>query len=133
MNTDTKNTLITYGTFDMFHIGHLKLIQRLIGMSTRLIIAVSNDAFNEIKGKKTVIPYADRAEIVSNIKGVDLVIPESHWEQKIEDVQKYDVDTFAMGDDWEGKFDFLKEYCKVCYLPRTQGISTTQLKNRLSK
>ncbi len=126
-------TLITYGTFDMFHIGHLKLIQRLLDMSTRLIIAVSTDEFNDLKGKKTIIPYAQRAEIVSNIKGVDLVIAEQNWEQKIQDIQKHNVDIFAIGDDWQGKFDFLKTHCQVCYLPRTEGISTTQLKKRLSQ
>ena len=121
-------TVITYGTFDMFHIGHLRLIERLREMGDRLIVAVSTDEFNELKGKKTLIPYEQRAEIVSNIKGVDLVIPETSWEQKIEDIKKYNVDIFAIGDDWKGKFDFLKEYCDVVYLPRTEGISTTSLK-----
>jgi len=126
-------TVITYGTFDMFHIGHLRLIERLREMGDRLIIAVSTDEFNELKGKKTLIPYEQRAEIVSNIKGVDLVIPEKSWDQKIEDVKKYNVDIFAIGDDWKGKFDFLKEYCEVVYLPRTEGISTTQIKEKLCK
>jgi glycerol-3-phosphate cytidylyltransferase len=124
-------TVITYGTFDLFHIGHLKLLQRLKGLGDELIVAVSTDEFNELKGKKTIIPYAQRAEIVENIKCVDLVIPENNWEQKIKDVQKYNVDIFAIGDDWEGKFDFLKEYCEVVYLERTDNISSTQLKNTL--
>jgi glycerol-3-phosphate cytidylyltransferase len=130
-----SKTIITYGTFDMFHIGHLKLLQRLksiVGEYGKLIVAVSTDEFNEGKGKKTLIPYEQRAEIVANIKYVDLVIPENNWEQKIDDAQKYDVDIFAIGDDWKGKFDFLKEYCEVVYLPRTQNISTTQLKKSLT-
>ncbi len=124
-------TIITYGTFDLFHIGHLKLLQRLKSLGDKLIVAVSTDEFNALKGKKTIIPYAQRAEIVENIKCVDMVIPENDWEQKILDVQKHHVDVFAIGNDWEGKFDFLKEYCDVVYLDRTEGISSTQLKNTL--
>ena len=124
-------TIITYGTFDMFHIGHLKLLQRLKKLGDKLIVAVSTDEFNELKGKKTLIPYQERAEIIENIKGVDLVIPETNWEQKIDDIKKYNVDVFAIGDDWKGKFDFLKEYCEVVYLERTKDISTTQLKKSL--
>lgn len=124
-------TIITYGTFDLFHIGHLRLLERLKEMGDKLIVAVSTDEFNALKGKKTVIPYADRAKIVENIKAVDLVIPEINWEQKTTDVQKYGVDIFAMGDDWQGKFDFLKEHCEVVYLPRTEGISSSELKEKL--
>jgi glycerol-3-phosphate cytidylyltransferase len=127
-----KKTIITYGTFDMFHIGHLKLLKRLSKMGDKLIVAISDDAFNEGKGKKVMIPYKQRAKIVKSIKYVDKVIPEKNWEQKVLDVQKYNVDTFVMGDDWEGKFDFLKEHCEVVYLPRTKDISTTQLKKSLS-
>ncbi len=127
------NTCITYGTFDLFHIGHLKLLERIKGMCSNLIVAVSTDEFNEIKGKKCVIPYEQRAAIVSGIKYVDKVIPENNWEQKLTDVEKYNVDCFVMGNDWEGKFDFLKEKCEVIYLPRTDGISTTELKTKLSK
>ena len=124
-------TVITYGTFDLFHIGHLKLLQRLSTLGDKLIVAVSTDEFNMLKGKKTIIPYTQRAEIVENIKCVDMVIPEHDWEQKVKDVQKHHVDIFAIGNDWEGKFDFLKEHCKVVYLDRTDGISSTQLKNTL--
>lgn len=124
-------TVITYGTFDLFHIGHLKLLQRIKNLGDRLIVAVSTDEFNTLKGKKTIIPYEQRAEIVANIKCVDLVIPENNWEQKIEDIKKYNVDIFTMGNDWEGKFDFLKEHCEVVYLDRTEGISSTQLKQTL--
>lgn len=124
-------TVITYGTFDLFHIGHLKLLQRIKNLGDRLIVAVSTDEFNALKGKRTIIPYEQRAEIVANIKCVDLVIPENNWEQKIEDIQKYNVNIFTMGNDWEGKFDFLKEHCEVVYLDRTEGISSTQLKQTL--
>ncbi len=125
-------TIITYGTFDMFHVGHLKLLQRLQTLGDRLIVAVSTEEFNEVKGKKTLIPYEQRAEIVANIKGVDLVIPERDWEQKITDIKEYNVTIFAMGNDWKGKFDFLKEYCEVKYLSRTKEISTTQLKKSIT-
>ncbi len=128
-----KKTVLTYGTFDMFHIGHLKLLERLSKLGDKLIVAVSSDEFNLLKGKKTIIPYEQRAAIVDAIQYVDMVIPENNWEQKIEDIKKYKVDIFSMGHDWEGKFDELKEYCDVVYLPRTADISTTQLKTSLSK
>jgi len=128
-----SKVILTYGTFDMFHIGHLKLLKRLKLLGDKLIVAVSTDEFNAIKGKKTIIPYAQRAEIVESIRYVDMVIPENDWQQKITDIKKYKIDTFAMGHDWEGKFDELKEYCEVIYLPRTEGISTTALKQQLNK
>lgn len=124
-------TILTYGTFDMFHIGHLRLFKRLSEMGDKLIVGVSTDEFNALKGKKTLIPYEQRAEIVESVRYVDMVIPETDWEQKVRDVQEYHVDVFAIGNDWEGKFDFLKEYCEVVYLDRTDGISSTQLKNSL--
>jgi len=132
MATKKKKVIITYGTFDMFHIGHLKLLKRLSKMGDKLIVAISDDKFNEGKGKKVLIPYKQRAKIVRSIKYVDKVIPERNWEQKVSDIQKYKVATFVMGDDWKGKFDFLKEHCEVVYLPRTQNISTTQLKKSLT-
>ena len=127
-----KKTIITYGTFDMFHIGHLKLLQRLKDMADELIVAISTDAFNTKKGKKVMIPYEQRAEIVANIKCVDRVIAEESWEQKVSDVKKYNIDIFAIGEDWKGEFDFLKEHCEVVYLERTKDISTTQLKKSLT-
>ena len=127
-----KTTVITYGTFDMFHIGHLKLLQNLATLGDTLIVAVSSDEFNELKGKSTIIPYEQRAEIVKNIKFVDEVIAENAWEQKISDIQKYQVDIFAIGDDWRGKFDYLQEYCQVIYLPRTKDVSTDRLKATLA-
>ena len=128
-----EKIVLTYGTFDMFHIGHLNLLNRLKSLGDKLIVAVSTDEFNSIKGKKTLIPFEQRALIVQNIKCVDMVISEENWEQKIYDIKKYNVDIFAIGDDWQGKFDFLKDYCKVIYLPRTQNISTTELKKELNK
>jgi glycerol-3-phosphate cytidylyltransferase len=128
-----EKIVLTYGTFDMFHIGHLNLLNRLKSLGDKLIVAVSTDEFNSIKGKKTLIPFDQRALIVQNIKCVDMVISEENWEQKIDDIKKYNVDIFAMGDDWKGKFDFLKDYCEVIYLPRTQNISTTELKKELNK
>ena len=128
-----EKIVLTYGTFDMFHIGHLNLLNRLKSLGDKLIVAISTDEFNSIKGKKTLIPFEQRALIVQNIKCVDMVISEKKWEQKIDDIKKYNVDIFAMGDDWQGKFDFLKDYCEVIYLPRTQNISTTELKKELNK
>ena len=124
-------TIITYGTFDLFHVGHLRLLKKLKSLGDKLIVAVSTDEFNSLKGKKTIIPYEQRKEILESIKCVDLVIPESNWEQKIIDIKKYEVDIFAIGKDWEGKFDFLKEYCEVIYLERTKDISSSQLKSTL--
>ncbi|OGO77379.1 MAG: glycerol-3-phosphate cytidylyltransferase [Clostridiales bacterium GWB2_37_7] len=124
-------TIITYGTFDLFHIGHLNLLRKLKSLGDNLIVAVSTDEFNELKGKKTLIPYEQRAEIIKSIRYVDQVIPENCWEQKIDDIRNNNVDIFAIGNDWEGKFDFLKEFCQVIYLDRTDGISTTYLKSTL--
>lgn len=126
------NTIITYGTFDLFHIGHLNLLKRINQMCNNLIVGVSTDEFNKLKGKTSVIPYNQRYEILSGCKYVTKVIPEENWEQKINDIKKYNVDAFVMGDDWVGKFDYLNEFCKVVYLPRTENISTTQLKNTLN-
>jgi glycerol-3-phosphate cytidylyltransferase len=129
-------TVITYGTFDMFHVGHLRLLERakaLAGEGGKLIVAVSTDRFNwEEKQKKCAIPDVDRMAIVKALKCVDEVIPEDNWEQKKTDVEKYGVDIFVMGDDWKGKFDFLEAQCKVVYLPRTQGVSSTDLKAALN-
>ncbi|HDP68684.1 MAG TPA: glycerol-3-phosphate cytidylyltransferase [Candidatus Marinimicrobia bacterium] len=123
--------VLTYGTFDLFHYGHLRLLERAKALGDYLIVAVSTDEFNAVKGKKCTYPYEHRAKIVAAIKYVDEVIPETRWEQKIEDVKKHGIDVFVMGDDWEGKFDFLKEYCEVFYLERTKNISTTALKDQI--
>lgn len=120
--------VITYGTFDLFHIGHLNLLRRARALGDELVVAVSTDEFNTGKHKQCVYPYAHRAAIVEAIRFVDKVIPEISWEQKIEDVKKHEIDVFVIGEDWTGKFDFLKEYCEVVYLPRTENISTTDVK-----
>ncbi|MGL6228154.1 MAG: glycerol-3-phosphate cytidylyltransferase [Culicoidibacterales bacterium] len=125
--------VITYGTFDLLHYGHINLLKRAKEQGDYLIVALSTDEFNELKGKTTFMKYHDRKTIVEAIRYVDLVIPEENWEQKISDVQKYHVDTFVIGDDWCGKFDFLSEYCEVVYLERTPEISTTAIKQQLSE
>jgi glycerol-3-phosphate cytidylyltransferase len=123
--------IITYGTFDLLHYGHIKLLKRAKALGDYLIVALSSDEFNEIKGKKCYFSYEERKKLVESVRYVDLVIPENNWEQKIEDVKEYKVDVFVMGDDWKGKFDFLKDLCEVVYLERTPEISTTKIKNEL--
>lgn len=123
--------VITYGTFDMFHIGHLNLLKRAKERGEELIVAVSTDEFNKKKGKSTLIPFDQRVEIIRSIKYVDMVISENDWGQKIDDIKKYKIDLFIMGDDWVGEFDDLNKFCLVEYLPRTEGISTTNLKKSL--
>ena len=124
--------IITYGTFDLLHYGHIRLLKRARALGDYLIVGLSTDKFNEFsKHKQAYNSYAERKYIREAIRYVDQVIPEENWDQKINDVQKYDIDTFVMGNDWEGKFDFLKSYCNVKYLERTPGISTTQIKEDL--
>ncbi len=126
-----QKTILTYGTFDLFHIGHLRLLERLRAMGDRLVVGVSTDEFNASKGKKTVVPFADRLDIVRSLRCVDVAIAETCWEQKAQDVAGYQVNVLGMGDDWTGKFDDLSSLCEVVYLPRTQGISTTDIRNQL--
>ncbi len=121
--------VITYGTFDLFHIGHLNILKRAKALGDYLIVAVSTDEFNTGKHKQCVYPYSHRAQIVEAIRYVDEVIPETSWEQKIDDIRKHSIDIFVIGEDWAGKFDFLKDYCEVVYLPRTKSISTTSVRN----
>lgn len=124
--------VITYGTFDLLHYGHINLLQRAKQLGDYLIVALSTDEFNsEMKGKVTYFSYEERKRLLEAIRYVDLVIPEENWEQKISDVKEFKVDTFVMGNDWEGKFDFLKDYCEVVYLERTPEISTTKIKSDL--
>jgi len=125
-------TVLTYGTFDLFHIGHLNILKRLSALGDRLIVGVSSDEFNALKGKKPVVPFDQRIEIVRSIRYVDDAIPEDRWEQKREDIAKYGVDVFGIGEDWKGKFDDLGDSVEVVYLPRTSGISTTEMKRVLS-
>lgn len=124
--------VITYGTFDLLHYGHINLLKRAKELGDYLMVAISTNEFNEIKGKKCYFTYEERKKLVESIRYVDLVIPENNWEQKINDVKEFKVDTFVIGDDWNGKFDFLKEYCEVVYLPRTPEISTTKIKKDLN-
>lgn len=126
-------TVLTYGTFDLLHFGHLELLRRVRNLGDRIIVGLSTDDFNIIKEKECVMTYEKRKHLLEVLRYVDLVIPEKNWDQKIDDVKNYDVDLFVMGDDWKGKFDFLKEHCDVLYLPRTEGISTTKLKTLLNK
>jgi glycerol-3-phosphate cytidylyltransferase len=126
-----ETVVLTYGTFDLFHVGHLRLLQRLKVLGDRLIVGVSTDEFNAGKGKQTIIGYQERMEIVRSIDCVDMVIPEESWDQKSADIAKYGVTVFGMGDDWGGKFDHLKQCCEVVYLPRTDGVSSTSLKRIL--
>lgn len=126
-----KKTILTYGTFDLFHIGHLRLLERLRAMGDRLVVGVSTDEFNASKGKKTVVPFADRINIVRGLRCVDVAIAETCWEQKAKDIAEYQVSILGMGDDWTGKFDDLGSLCQVVYLPRTEGISSTQIRNSL--
>ena len=123
--------IITYGTFDLLHYGHINLLQRAKALDY-LIVALSTDEFNwNSKQKKCYFTYEQRKRLLEAVRYVDLVIPEKNWDQKINDVKEFKVDAFVMGDDWTGKFDFLKDYCEVVYLPRTPEISTTQIKQDL--
>lgn len=124
--------IITYGTFDLFHIGHVRLLKRLKSLGDKLYVGISSDEFNKQKGKKSFFSFDERAEIVSSCKYVDLVFKENSWDQKRDDITKYHADVFAMGDDWSGKFDHLASLCEVVYLPRTEDISTTDIKKSLS-
>jgi len=130
---DFMKKVITYGTFDMLHYGHINLLRRAKELGDYLVVVLSTDEFNwNMKQKKCYFTYEERKMVLEAIKYVDEVLPENNWEQKVTDVQENDIDVFVMGDDWEGKFDFLKEYCEVVYLPRTEGISTTQIKDDLN-
>lgn len=121
-------TVITYGTFDLFHVGHVNLLRRLRGLGDRLVVGCSTDEFNALKGKNTVMPYDHRAAILSSMRYVDKVFPEENWDQKRGDIAREEVDIFAMGEDWAGKFDDLADVCAVVYLPRTQDVSTTEVR-----
>jgi glycerol-3-phosphate cytidylyltransferase len=124
--------VLTYGTFDILHWGHINLLKRARELGNHLTVGLSTDEFNKIKGKTSYTSYEQRKMILEAIRYVDHVIPEENWEQKREDVKAHNIDIFVMGDDWEGEFDFLQDLCKVIYLPRTTGISTTKIKQDLS-
>lgn len=125
--------VITYGTFDLLHWGHINLLKRARELGDYLAVGLSTDGFNAQKNKKAYNKYENRKLILESIRYVDEVFPEYAWEQKIEDVIQKDIDIFVMGDDWKGKFDELKEYCEVIYLPRTLEISSTKIKRDLGK
>lgn len=124
--------VITYGTFDLLHYGHINLLRRAKELGDYLIVCLSTDEFNALKGKKAFFSYEQRKMLLEAIRYVDLVIPETSWEQKVNDVKEYHVDIFVIGDDWKGKFDFLKEQgVEIVYLERTKEISTTEIKKSL--
>jgi len=122
--------VLTYGTFDLLHVGHINILRRARELGDELFVGLSTDEFNAIKHKTSFMSYEDRKVILEAIRHVDHVFPETHWDNKVGDVQRFNIDLFVMGSDWEGEFDFLSEHCDVMYLPRTEGISTTLLKKR---
>ncbi|MEN2665960.1 glycerol-3-phosphate cytidylyltransferase [Listeria aquatica] len=124
--------VITYGTFDLLHWGHIRLLERARQLGDHLTVVLSTDEFNQSKGKQAFHNYEQRKYLLEAIKHVDLVIPETNWDQKITDIQTNQIDIFVMGNDWEGQFDFLSDYCEVCYLMRTKNISTTYIKQQLA-
>ncbi|MDR1840319.1 MAG: glycerol-3-phosphate cytidylyltransferase [Holophagales bacterium] len=122
--------VITYGTFDLLHYGHINLLRRARALGDYLIVALSTDEFNQKqKAKQSYFDYKTRELMLDAIRYVDLVIPEETWEQKPDDIKLYKVDIFVMGDDWEGRFDYLSEFCEVAYLPKTPEISSTMIRN----
>lgn len=125
--------VITYGTFDVLHYGHINLLKRAKALGDYLIVGLSTDEFNNIKGKKSFYTFEERKKILEAIRYVDLVIPENNWGQKQNDILEHKADIFVMGSDWENKFDELKELCEVIYLPRTEGVSSTETKEHLHK
>lgn len=124
--------VITYGTYDLLHRGHVNILKRAKSFGDFLVVGLSTDAFNEQKGKKAFYTYDERKLVLEAIRYVDLVIPEDGWGQKESNIVNYGIHTFVMGDDWQGKFDELKKLCDVRYIPRTKGISTTQIRYSLS-
>ena len=125
--------VLTYGTFDLFHVGHIRLLERARLLGDYLVVGLSTDEFNLGKGKNSVFSYAERFAILSAVKHVDKIIAEDNWDQKVNDVLENEIDVFVIGDDWQGKFDFLKSHCEVTYLPRTAGISSTYIKYLISE
>ncbi|MDP3849556.1 MAG: glycerol-3-phosphate cytidylyltransferase [Luteolibacter sp.] len=123
--------VITYGTYDLLHRGHINLLKRAKTIGDYLVVGLSSDEFNAVKHKKSFYSYEERKLVLEAVRYVDEVIPEHTWEQKARDIVDHDIDVFVMGDDWSGKFDHLKELCEVVYLPRTDGVSTTQIKASL--
>lgn len=125
--------VITYGTFDLLHYGHIHLLRRARQRGDYVVVGLSTDEFNKQKNKVCYFDYAQRKHLIEAIRYVDLVIPETCWEQKVDDIKRYHIDCFVIGDDWRGKFDFLREHCEVIYLERTPEISTTKMKDDLTR
>lgn len=127
--------VLTYGTYDLLHIGHIRLLERAAELGDHLTVALSTDEFNAIKGKSSFYPYDVRKEMLEAVRYVDAVVPERTWDQKVSDIQTLGIDIVCMGSDWKGdpRFECLKPYCDVVYLERTAGISTTDVKQRLSQ
>lgn len=120
--------ILTYGTFDLLHKGHINLFSRAKKLGDVLVVGLSTDEFNREKGKRSYFTFSERYKLLRLVPSIDLIIPESSWEQKIDDINKYNIDIFVIGSDWTGKFDYLKDYCEVVYLPRTDNISSSQIK-----
>ena len=123
--------VITYGTFDVLHYGHIQLLKRAKQLGDYLIVGLSSDEFNKIKNKKSLYNYEQRKAILESCKFVDEIIIEDNWEQKIKDIVDNNISVFTMGDDWSGKFDYLKQYCEVIYLERTPDVSSTETRDFL--
>lgn len=131
MTAQAQRAVLTYGTFDLFHPGHVQLLKRARELGSRLVVGLSTDEFNERKGKKAVMSFEDRKAVLESCRYVDEVFAEEDWNQKASDALRLGADVFVMGDDWAGKFDFMAEHCSVVYLARTPDVSTTEIKRRL--
>lgn len=123
-----KRTVITYGTFDILHIGHINLLRRARALGDRLVVGLSSDEFNRGKHKSSLLNFENRKAVLEAVRYVDEVFSEDTWEQKQDDIRRFDAKVFVMGNDWSGKFDFLSDLCEVVYLPRTAEISTSEIK-----
>lgn len=128
MTATHERIVLTYGTFDLFHPGHVQLLKRARELGSRLLVGLSTDEFNAKKGKQSVMSYKDRKTVLESCRYVDEVFAEEDWSQKLDDARRLAADVFVMGDDWAGKFDFMQEACNVVYLARTEGVSTTEIK-----
>jgi glycerol-3-phosphate cytidylyltransferase len=128
MTASQERIVLTYGTFDLFHPGHVQLLRRAKELGSKLVVGLSTDEFNAKKGKRSVMRYEDRKTVLEACRYVDAVFPEQDWQQKLDDAKRLGANVFVMGDDWAGKFDFMNSACNVVYLARTEGVSTTQIK-----
>lgn len=133
MTAQAQRTVLTYGTFDLFHPGHVQLLKRARELGSRLVVGLSTDVFNARKGKSSVMSFEDRKAVLESCRYVDEVFAEEDWQQKESDAIRFGADVFVMGDDWAGKFDFMSEHCKVVYLARTPDVSSTEIKQRFNK